>query len=289
MARKKPSEDFAVFILTYGRADRVVTYTTLRKSGYNGRVFLVCSSDDKQLPLYQQRYGDKVLVFNKPDYFGIVDTGDNIEKLNTVLFARNACFDLAQSVGVKWFLQLDDDYNDFRFKFDHHFRYGDKIVRKNLGKLLSIALNYYKSIPAASFAFAQGGDFIGGKEGQEHLGIWAKRKVMNTFFLSTERRLGFVGRMNDDVNTYVVHGSRGIVMFQTSQFAINQAETQAKEGGLTEMYLDNGTYQKSFYTVMMAPSCVKITTMGTVERRIHHVVSWKHAVPCILHERHRKP
>lgn len=288
MGRKKNTEDFAVFILTYGRADRVHTYSTLRKSGYHGRVYLVCSTDDKQLEQYQKRYGDKVLVFNKEDYLDTVDTGDNSKKLNTVLFARNACFDLAHSVGVKWFLQLDDDYNDFRFKFNSNIEYGDKIVRKNLGRILMMTLDYYKSIPAASFAYAQGGDFIGGKEGQEHLGVWAKRKVMNTFFLSTERRLWFVGRMNDDVNTYIVHGSRGIVMFQTSQFAINQAETQAKEGGLTEMYLDNGTYQKSFYTVMMAPSCVKITTMGTVERRIHHMVSWKHAVPCIIHERHRK-
>lgn len=288
MARRKETDDFAVFILTYGRADRVHTYSTLRKSGYHGRVYLVCSTDDKQIDEYRKRYGDKVLVFDKEDYTNSIDTGDNNQKKNTVLFARNACYDLAESVGVKWILQLDDDYVDFRFKYNAQFEYGDKIVRKNLGQIFRITLQYFKSIPAASIAYSQGGDFIGGKDGQAHLGVWAKRKVMNTFFLTTERRMAFIGRMNDDVNTYIVHGSRGLIMFQTSQFAVNQVQTQASEGGLTEMYLQNGTYQKSFYTVMMAPSCVKISTMGSKERRLHHQVSWKHAVPCILHERHRK-
>jgi hypothetical protein len=33
--------DFCVFILTHGRADRVYTYKTIRNQGYTGPIYLV--------------------------------------------------------------------------------------------------------------------------------------------------------------------------------------------------------------------------------------------------------
>ena len=42
---------------------------------------------------------------------------------------------------------------------------------------------------------------------------------------------------------------------------------------------------KSFYTVMMCPSFVSIRMMGRTDRRMHHYVSWEHAVPKILDPR----
>jgi len=70
---------------------------------------------------------------------------------------------------------------------------------------------------------------------------------------------------------------------------LQQIVTQQNAGGLTEIYLDLGTYTKSFYSVMYAPSCVKISEVGTNDKRIHHQVSWKHTVPKILDEQYRKP
>ena len=55
---------------------------------------------------------------------------------------------------------------------------------------------------------AQGGDFIGGAKSLNfRKGIL--RKAMNTFICDTERPFTFVGRINEDVNTYVTLGSRG--------------------------------------------------------------------------------
>lgn len=42
-------ENFAVFILTYGRPEKVLTHRTLRKQGYTGKIFLLCSVDDANL------------------------------------------------------------------------------------------------------------------------------------------------------------------------------------------------------------------------------------------------
>lgn len=53
-------------------------------------------------------------------------------------------------------------------------------------------------------------------------------------------------------------------------------------GGLTDAYLDSGTYVKSFYSVIAVPNCVKISAMGSKDLRIHHKVDWNKAVPKLL-------
>jgi hypothetical protein len=70
--------------------------------------------------------------------------------------------------------------------------------------------------------------------------------------------------------------------------AVEQDQTQRNDGGLTDSYLDLGTYVKSFYTVMYSPSCIKVAEMGANHRRIHHRINWDAAVPKIMNERYRK-
>ena len=105
---------------------------------------------------------------------------------------------------------------------------------------------------------------------------------------STKREFKYIARMNDDVTTYVRLGQTGKLFFQVNSISINQTKTQASAGGLTEMYLDLGTYVKSFYTIMFAPSCTKISKMGNTNKRIHHKIAWKNAVPVILNEKYKK-
>jgi hypothetical protein len=69
---------------------------------------------------------------------------------------------------------------------------------------------------------------------------------------------------------------------------LNQQHTQEQSGGLTEEYLRLGTYAKSFYTVMMAPSCTTVTVMGESNLRPHHRITWRKAVPKVVPERYRK-
>ena len=40
-------DDFAVMILTHGRADRVYTLKSLRKGGYTGKVYIVIDNEDE--------------------------------------------------------------------------------------------------------------------------------------------------------------------------------------------------------------------------------------------------
>ena len=148
-------------------------------------------------------------------------------------------------------------------------------------------IDFLEDTGATSFAMSQGGDHIGGIEGVVTKPLL--RKCMNTWLLRTEPPLEFVGRMNDDVNTYVVNGARGHMFFTTTALQTNVQTTQKVAGGMTEMYLDAGTYMKSMYTVMMQPSSVTVSLMGTTHKRLHHRVDWNHTVPKIISDKHRKP
>lgn len=282
-------EDFCAFILTHGRPDKVKTYKTLKKGGYTGKVYLVCDDEDETLPQYKEKFGDKVLVFSKDEIAKSFDLADTFhEKKGVIIFARNVCFELAKKMGCNHFIQLDDDYEQFCI---HLKSRENRMLRRevNLNKLFALLFHYYRNIPALSVAFSQGGDHLGGARGEMvRNGYKMKRKAMNTFFCSLDRPFRFVGRINEDVNTYVSLGMRGALFLTVPFLCLLQATTQSNRGGMTETYIDGGTYLKSFYSVMMQPSCVKLAMMGEKHRRIHHRIKWKHCTPMILHERNKK-
>lgn len=279
--------DFAAFILTNGRPGKVVTYSTLRNCGYTGPIFLLVDDLDKTKDEYIEKYGDEVVVFDKKAIAATFDQGDNFQDMRAIIYARNAAFQEAKRLGLKYFVQLDDDYTTFRFRFDDRFDYHYKLI-KNLDAVFSAMLRFLTSSGADSIAFSQGGDFIGGAESTTAERIAFKRKCMNSFFCRTDKPFQFIGRVNEDVNTYTHQASKGLLLFTTNQVSLAQRVTQSNSGGMTEMYLDSGTYVKSFYSVMYQPSSVKISVLRDRHARIHHHIDWPRTVPMILPETYKK-
>ena len=278
--------DFAVFILTHGRPNNVKTFDTLRRQGYTGPVYIIVDNEDKTIEQYRSRFGDSVVVFDKAAIASTFDEADNFDDRRAVVYARNASFQIARDLGLTYFLQLDDDYYEFQYRINHKMQHptGHFTVRRLLDNVFAAILDYYKSIDAKSIATLQGGDFFGGADGFGR----PKRKCMNTFFCSVDRPFHFVGRINEDVNTYTWFQSLGNLFLSIPFVMVNQFDTQSKKGGMTSTYLDGGTYRKSFYTVMFAPSCAKVAMMGESHRRLHHSINWDNAVPCIVAEKYRK-
>lgn len=273
-----------VFILSHGRADRVETYESLKRAGYSGDLYIVCDNEDKTVDEYNKRYGkEKIIVFDKLDVAKRFDAGDNFDNRKTIFYARNACFDIAEKLGYKYFIELDDDYNIFAYKFSSNYDYIQKWIL-SLDDVFSAMVEYFETAGITCLAMAQNRDFIGGRDSWIAKGLNIKRKAMNTLICSTERKFEFVGRVNEDVNTYVLLGSRGKLFIQIPLVVINQQKSQKSKGGMTDVYLDSGTYLKSFYSVMYAPSSVKISLMGDKHKRIHHRINWDSAVPKILRE-----
>jgi len=277
------NKSFAAFILTHGRADHVYTYNTLRNCGYTGKVYFIIDNEDSQIEQYKENYGKQVIVFDKKEIAKTFDAGDNFNDRRAIIYARNASFEIAKSLNLKYFIQLDDDYTGFRYQFNSQHKYSGKPIL-NLDNVFGLMLEYYKSTTFKSIAFGQGGDYLGGQNGGYSKKIFAKRKCMNSFICSTDRPFQFVGRINEDVNTYTWFQSLGNLFLTILMLRLEQKTTQANSGGMTELYLDTGTYLKSFYSVMYSPSPVKIETMKSNHKRLHHKITWKNAVPVIISE-----
>ena len=283
------THNYAVFILTHGRPDKVITYHTLRKSGYTGKIYLICDEEDKTLPEYKQQYKDQVIVFSKQDYQHSFDIMDNFEGNKVIVYARNACYDIARSLGLDYFFEYEDDYPGFYHRFvDGQTLRAVKV--SHMDKVCTAFIECLENTQATTIAMAQGGDFIGGAESFNHLQY--KRKAMNSFVFKVNQNPAddciFIGRMNDDVNTYLTQGRIGKLFFQIANVMLVQLQTQSNSGGNTEAYKTMGTYVKSFYSVMAAPSCCKVSMLITSHPRIHHKIDWNKAVPKIIHERYRK-
>jgi TET-Associated Glycosyltransferase len=279
--------DFAVFILTHGRPAHIITLTSLRRQGYTGPIYFVVDDQDKSLREYQKRFKDAVKVFSKDQISKTFDLADNFDENRAVIYARNACWDIAQELGLKYFVQLDDDYVTFLYKFTGTLEYKERPI-KNLDRIFEAVLEFYKGINALTVAFFQNGDFVGGADSTTAKQITCKRKAMNSFFCSTERRFNFIGKVNEDVNTYALLGHQGKLFLSVGCISHTQSTTQANEGGMTDLYLDKGTYYKSFYSVMFCPSFVTVGTMGYKSKRLHHKFNWEQAVPKIIRADQKK-
>jgi len=281
------NKDFAVFILTHGRPNKVKTYDLLIRSNYTGKIYIIIDDEDETADQYYNLFGNKVIMFNKESIAKTFDECDNFNDRRAIVYARNACFEIAKNLGITYFLQLDDDYTNFDFRLYHINPIPYRI--KNIDIIFDLFLDYYKSIPAKSIALAQGGDYGGGKDNKDLLGnIGRKRKCMNSFFCSINRPFKFIGRINEDVNTYVNLGRCGNLFLTIPYCSLTQITTQSNPGGMRELYLMGGTFIKSFYTVMINPSSIKISTIGNIHARLHHNIDWRRTVPVIINEKYKK-
>ena len=279
--------DFAVFILTHGRADNVVTYNALVRGGYTGKTYFIIDDEDDQADEYRKRFGKKnVVMFDKQAAYDRTDTMDNFNEHRAIIYARNESFRIAEKLGLKYFLMLDDDYREIDLRYDEDGKLKAKICLE-YDRLFEDMIEFLEVSGAKMVAFCQGGDFVGGLDG----GNFKKgllRKAMNSLFCRTDNPVDFRGTMNEDVVTYTTLSSRGLLFFSITKACVIQLPSQSLEGGMTDSYVEGGTYLKSFYAVMSMPSCVKVQVMHTKHARIHHRVDWERCAPKILNEKWKK-
>jgi hypothetical protein len=277
--------DFAVFILTHGRANTIITHKTLRRHGYTGQIFFIIDNEDNQIQDYKDKFGNEnVVIFDKKRLSDQTDEADNFDDRRTITHARNATFEIAKDLSVRQWIQLDDDYTNFGWRF---YEKGNPKPIMNLDFVFSRIAKLHEITPAKSIAIAQGGDFIGGAGGSfQYKGL--ARKCMNSFICSNDKKFTFLSRLNEDVCTYLSLGNTGDLFFTYTKVSLIQKQTQANNGGISEAYRDSGTYVKSFYSVMFCPSFVKVGLMNSKHKRLHHSISWKFAVPKIISEEYKK-
>ena len=69
-------DDFVVFIITHKRPDNQITYKTLKRGNYTGKIIFVLDDGDDTIDAYCEKYGkENIQVFHKYEDF---DIGDNL-------------------------------------------------------------------------------------------------------------------------------------------------------------------------------------------------------------------
>lgn len=278
--KKVEMSKFCVFIFCWGRPKFNKTYQSLRRCGYTGRIIMLVDNLDPTQKEYIETYGkENVYVFDKVRASQKCDAMNNFGGLESTLYVENSMFEIAKELGFDYFCSMCDDY----YYFGHRREIGAKKTN-HLDLVFEYYIEYLIHTPIKCVAFSQGGDNFGGFDETK----LCKRKVMNSFICKTSSPFEFYGSMNDDVNMYVQNGIRGDIFLTTMFFQLDQPDTQSTGGGLEHLYKTYGTYVKSFYTVMLSPSSVKISLMGTKEGRLHHRINYNNTFPCIIQEKHKK-
>lgn len=280
-------DDFGILIISHGRADNVETINTLKRCNYTGKWYIVIDDEDQQQDEYIKNFGkDHIIIFSKEKAKDKFDIMDNFTGRGVPTFARNMLNDIAKELKLKYYLELEDDYFCFSQRFETKGQLRTKYVTQ-FDLLIDPYIEFLELSGAVCVCFCQIGDLLGGI----HSTVFRKkltRKAMNAFFCKVDRPFEYLGRFNDDVNSYIQWGKTGTLFFTTKDITLYQPQTQTNPGGITEAYLQYGTYVKSFYSVMLRPDCVKISTFGQTHKRIHHRVYWKTAVPKIISSSFKK-
>ncbi len=184
--------DFAVFILTHGRADNVVTVPAIKKAGYTGKIYFIIDDEDEQAEEYKKNFGaGRVIIFDKQAAYDRADTMDNFNDHRAIIYARNECWRIAEELGLKYFLMLDDDYKsiDYRYEEDGKLKYKPS---HDFDRVFEDMIQFLEVSGADTVAFCQGGDFVGGVDGGNfHKGLL--RKAMNSFFCKTDTQIESTG------------------------------------------------------------------------------------------------
>jgi hypothetical protein len=277
---------FAVFVLSHGRIKTISTIDNIIRQGYTGDWFVVIDDEDSQEEEYINKFSEHIIKFNKKHYADIADLGDLDTDRRIGVLARNFIQDESKRLGYKYHLQLDDDITYFAFRFRKGNSLKNYLV-KDLDSVFDAICDYMDECPFTSLSLGSGQYLFGGYTNNNYRKGMIP-KTMTTFFMRADDIEYFKFRMNDDITTSALNNMIGKMYYTILSITQHNSDTQSQSGGMTEIYKENGTYRKSFYTVMALPSCSYIAVQGLKNLRMHHEIIYNNCVPKIISDKYKK-
>lgn len=271
-----------IFIPSYHRPDNVKTVNYFLRIGYEAdklHVFLDDEADDIEeyrsilLPL-----GVNIHVFDMKEARRRYDYVHRASvSRRSAGQARNMFMDYAKENGIDFYMVQDDDTSQYQM------RYKGKYTRS--GNLEDI-LYYFSEVESMMrrhkiglFGLSQTGDLYSQEE--LHCMRW---KVMNTtFYLMPYIYRGERGVQDDDTSLFTGIYNEGLFTGSLATgLVLGQTASATAKGGLTDLYNECKLLNKSLVTVIQFPSAIHSERQPMNGNRIHHRITKKYLIPCVL-------
>lgn len=280
------TEKFAIFITTHGRADNQITLNTFKSLGYTGDWYLVLDNTDSQYDAYVANYGlEHIVVFNKQHFIDETDCCQSVPQPKAVVFARNAVELIAQCLGYKYFMVVDDDVTNLRLRYPENGSLKSAKLHNHIDQILDMAVQYLATTNLACVTFGFTNTYRGGVASVEKF-TSRNRLCAELFIRNGNIPVNWRANFVEDLITSIDVGVRGDVCLQFMPIQLELCMNEgALPGGMSEAY--NATGRFKFYSMpaIIYPNCVSVEFDGT---------KWKtrtkaeYSVPKIISSRYRK-
>lgn len=281
MTMKTEKDRFChVFIPSYHRPKNIKTAVYLKKIGWDmERVTVFVDDEAGDVEQYEEmakELGFNVHVFRMEEARTRYDYVHRASvSRRSAGQARNMFQDFAASMGIDFYVVMDDDTCAFNTFMQRHTMKDTDLVRRTFNAMEDLM----RKRKIGVFGLSQTGDFIGGYQPRIFL-----RKVMNTtFYLLPYIYRGERGVQDNDTSLFTGICNEGLFTGTLNHaLVLQQVVSATQEGGLTDLYNECKLLNKSLVTVIQFPSAIIAEHQKLNGGRLHHRINYKHLAPCII-------
>lgn len=272
-----------IFIPSYHRSDNCKTVYYLHKLGYDmGLVHVViddAAGDEAEYRAMCAKYGTELHIV---DYEDAMRRFDFVHRKNpsrrTVGMFRNYFFQIAKSLGIDFYVVIDDDTNGYHLKYPQTRQ--RKATLEQFTWWFCEVRAFMRRHRIGAFGLSQSGDILTGC----HPESWFLHKVMNTTFYDTR----FVwmperGVLDIDTSAFCSYHNAGLFTGSLGYgLMLNQTASAVAKGGLTDFYRESKLLNKALECPIQFPSAVHADKQPLNGGRIHHKIAYRYLAPRVL-------
>lgn len=148
-----------------------------------------------------------------------------------------------------------------------------------MDKVFDIYIDFLKNTPTTAIGFANEGGYIGGVEGKFSKGFG--RNCCGTIIFKSDNGVEYLGTQSEDLNIALKYFYK--IFFEIYGVSYFTSQRGQNTGG--NNYKEIGMYVTNFYSIILAPSCLKLKTR---KNNITLYRKWNNAVPKIISEVYKK-
>ena len=273
---------YATFIISYKRPTNQKTLDYILSAGYSGTWYIVVDDRDPTIEEYKALYADHILVFSKEEMLKITDNPIYPPELNFAVYARNACEQFANKLGLDSFIVLDDDIKSFSLRYDEDGFLRNRKLVNNITEIFENILLYMLEANVSCASSGYQNIYWGGVEKFTERDLKdSLRLPIEAYFRNNSFKVNWVNLMGEDLVSGVKYGREGQVwlMLPFLQVVMPPCLKLTEEGGHTDTYRKYSDIGLNVFFKIWQPNAFTVFLKGD---QWCHSVRKDYAVPKIV-------